>query len=98
MDVRLDGKSALITGGSEGLGKAMAIKFADAGADVAILARSVDKLEKAHTEIDASGSGKVLKALKRAMRRITSGMNASQSGSPRETIAASARWNREMPL
>jgi NAD(P)-dependent dehydrogenase (short-subunit alcohol dehydrogenase family) len=59
MDIRLDGKSALITGGSEGLGKAMAIRFADAGADVAILARGVDKLEKAHAEIDAAGTGKV---------------------------------------
>ena len=60
MEVRLDGKKALITGGSEGLGKAMAMKFADAGADVAILARRVDVLNAARGEIDAAGSGKVL--------------------------------------
>ncbi len=32
MDIRLDGRAALITGGSEGLGKGMAIKFAGSGA------------------------------------------------------------------
>ncbi len=60
MDIRLDGKAALITGGSEGLGKAMAMTFADAGADVAILARRADVLEAARDEIDAAGSGKAL--------------------------------------
>ena len=39
MDIRLDGRSAVITGGSKGLGLAMAEKFAASGADVAILAR-----------------------------------------------------------
>ncbi len=47
MDIRLDGEAALITGGSEGLGRAMAMKFADAGANVAILARRSDVLEAA---------------------------------------------------
>lgn len=47
MDIRLDGKAAPITGGSEGLGRAMAMKVADAGANVAILARRSDVLEAA---------------------------------------------------
>ena len=38
MEVRLDGKSAIITGASKGLGLAMAKEFAASGADVAILA------------------------------------------------------------
>ncbi len=59
MDIRLDGRAALITGGSEGLGKAMALKFADAGADVAIVARRPDVLEAAKAEIDAAGTGAV---------------------------------------
>ncbi len=59
MDIRLDGSAALITGGSEGLGKGMALKFADAGADVAILARRQDALEAAKAEIEAVGGGRV---------------------------------------
>ena len=42
---RLDGHVALITGGSGGLGGAMARAFAQMGADVAVTARSADKLE-----------------------------------------------------
>ena len=60
MDIRLDGRAALITGGSEGLGKGMALKFAESGADVAILARRQDVLDKAKDEIDAASSGKVV--------------------------------------
>lgn len=47
----LTGKSALITGGSKGLGKAMARAFAEAGADVFISSRSTDELKAAAAEI-----------------------------------------------
>ena len=36
MEIRLDGRKALITGGSKGLGLAMATTFAESGADVAL--------------------------------------------------------------
>ena len=60
MEVRLDGKVALITGGSLGLGKAMAIRFAEAGASVGITARGEEALASTAAEIrKMSGSNRV---------------------------------------
>jgi NAD(P)-dependent dehydrogenase (short-subunit alcohol dehydrogenase family) len=50
----LSGKVALVTGGSKGLGKAMARGFADAGADVIITSRHANELESAAKEIRAA--------------------------------------------
>jgi NAD(P)-dependent dehydrogenase (short-subunit alcohol dehydrogenase family) len=55
MDIRLDGRTALVTGGSKGLGLATAIRFAAAGAEVAILARNAETLETAKAAIVAAG-------------------------------------------
>lgn len=52
---RLEGKVALITGGSQGLGLAMAEALADAGADVALVARREDRLAAAAERIEARG-------------------------------------------
>jgi 2-deoxy-D-gluconate 3-dehydrogenase len=51
----LAGKIALVTGASRGIGRAIAIGFAEAGADVAVAARSEDDLETLAKEIDAVG-------------------------------------------
>jgi len=51
MDVRMDGRVAVITGGSTGLGLAMAKEFAASGASVGILARKADVLATAKAEI-----------------------------------------------
>src|ERR1700733_13113293 len=59
MEVRLDGRTAIITGSSKGLGLAMAKEFAASGANVAILARSPDALEEAQATASAEASGKV---------------------------------------
>ncbi len=59
MDVRLNGRSAVITGGSKGLGLAMAERFAASGADVAILARNPDTLAEAKKKIESGAKGKV---------------------------------------
>lgn len=47
----LSGRAALVTGGSKGLGKAMARGFAEAGANVVISSRHEDELNKAQAEI-----------------------------------------------
>lgn len=54
-EFRLDGKAALVTGGSQGLGMGMALALAEAGADVAVLARHEDKLEQAAEQIEERG-------------------------------------------
>ena len=57
MEVRLDGRSAIITGASMGLGLAMAKEFAASGADVAILARRPEVLEQAKQTVTAGAQG-----------------------------------------
>ncbi|MFG1942368.1 SDR family NAD(P)-dependent oxidoreductase [Nonomuraea sp. NPDC048826] len=51
----LDGKKALVTGASKGIGRAIALAYAEAGADVALTARSADALETLAGEIRALG-------------------------------------------
>ncbi len=51
MDVRMDGRVAVITGGSTGLGLAMAKEFAASGGSVAMLARKADVLASAKAEV-----------------------------------------------
>lgn len=56
----LTGKTALVTGGSKGLGKAMARGFAEAGANVVISSRHEDELQAAQKEIQVGIKGKVV--------------------------------------
>ena len=55
MKIDLSGRIALITGGNRGLGEAMAVALAEAGATVALVARDAARLEKVKTAIVASG-------------------------------------------
>jgi NAD(P)-dependent dehydrogenase (short-subunit alcohol dehydrogenase family) len=52
---RLDGKVAIVTGASSGLGAAFALGLAEAGADVAVCARRVEKLEATAERVRALG-------------------------------------------
>ncbi len=56
MSLSLEGKTALVTGGSRGIGRSIALALADYGADVAITFRSsVDEANEVKTEIEAKG-------------------------------------------
>ncbi|HUG19075.1 MAG TPA: SDR family NAD(P)-dependent oxidoreductase, partial [Planctomycetaceae bacterium] len=52
---RLDGKTLLITGGSKGLGREMALACADAGADAVLVGRSEESLAATSRQIEQRG-------------------------------------------
>ena len=56
--MRLEGKTALITGGSEGIGKATALLFCEEGAKVGIMSRTKSKLDEVQAE--AKGPGEII--------------------------------------
>jgi 3-oxoacyl-[acyl-carrier protein] reductase len=59
MEISLSGRSAIVTGGSKGLGLAMAKEFAASGADVAMVARGREALDEAVAAVRANAQVKV---------------------------------------
>ena len=55
MDLQLKNKVAIVTGGSQGIGRATALRLADEGANVVIAARGRELLDQAAIEIRAAG-------------------------------------------
>ena len=51
MDMQLKGRRALVTGGTRGIGKAVALEFARQGADVVICGTNPEKLEQVKQEL-----------------------------------------------
>ena len=60
MDLGLKGKHAIVTGGSQGIGKAIARELAREGVDVAIVSRKKETLEAAAKELSAETGGRVI--------------------------------------
>ena len=81
MDLRLNGKTALVTGASSGMGRLMALRFAREGARVALVARRETELQQLAGEIERGGGqalvlpcdvaerAEVFAAAKEALRR-----------------------------
>ena len=82
---RLDGDVAIVTGAGAGIGAGVARGLAEAGADVAIVARSRDALARVKGEIEALG---------RRCEAIA--MDVTARGAPRE-IAAAAQAAQYQP-
>lgn len=101
MDCRLDGRVALITGSSRGLGRAMAVKFAVSGADVAIVARREDVLEQTRKEVESAGGGRVFAcaadvAGAEEIERVIAG--AEKALGPVDILVNNAGTSRRMPF
>lgn len=56
MELGLAGRKAIVTGGSKGLGRAIAEELAREGVDVAICARHADEVRRAGAELEALGT------------------------------------------
>lgn len=85
-DFRMDGRVALVTGGSRGLGFAMARAFAGAGAQVAIVARRRGPIEEAVAAIE-KGAGR---------QRVMSATYQTQTISPTRLPKSSRATTRSM--
>jgi NAD(P)-dependent dehydrogenase (short-subunit alcohol dehydrogenase family) len=59
MDVRIDGRVALVTGGSRGIGRAVALALSGSGASVMLSSRKIDDLDRAAVSIREETGGEV---------------------------------------
>ena len=90
MDLKLKGKTALVTGGSEGIGKGIALALAKEGVDVAICARRKEPLEGRRSEI-AKATGRKIVAIPADLRKDKDAKNFIEQA-PRRS-AASTSWS-----
>src|ERR1700727_1838002 len=63
MDLELRGKRAIVTGGSRGIGKAIARQLAEEGVDVIISARNKEQVRATASELSAATGRRVIPAI-----------------------------------
>jgi NAD(P)-dependent dehydrogenase (short-subunit alcohol dehydrogenase family) len=56
---RLDGKTAIITGGAGGLGRSMVLQYAEAGANVVVASRNLEKCQEMADKVKAAGGNAI---------------------------------------
>jgi len=97
----MDGRVALITGSSRGLGRAMALEFAASGAHVCIAARREDVLDQTRKEVEAVGEGGVCAVAAdvsnaEEMQRVVGA--AEEALGPVDVLVNNAGTSRRMPF
>src|SRR5689334_2000580 len=95
MAMRLHGKRALVTGGSDGIGLAIAAAFASEGADLLIVGRDAGKLEAARSTLARHAKGNAAIETLSADLATSAGIDAvaghiGQSGRPLDVLANNA--------
>lgn len=109
----LEGKRALAFGGTSGLGKSIALGFAEAGADVVPVSRRAEEVAKTAAEIRALGRRsmeltadvtrrediqKVVNAMVKEMGRIDILLNSAGTTKRISSLESDADWNRVMDI
>ncbi|KAI9796473.1 MAG: 3-dehydrosphinganine reductase [Piccolia ochrophora] len=87
----VDGKTILITGGSQGMGHAVAKLLAQKGANVVIVARNVSKLQEAIQDITSAALHPSTQRFHYISADLTSPMDASR------IISETTTWNNDRP-
>ncbi len=79
MDLELEGKAAVVTGASRGIGRAIALALAREGCDVALCARGTSDLKEAAAAVDEAGA-----------RAFSVPVDVTEAGAVEEFVAAAA--------